>query len=123
VAPVESRRGQSAGCGNKFGQLAAEQRACGFTSDATNHFENPELRGRAMMNEHQRLQRNLRPHAEARLAMAIWGRENTYEQNGRSMDFWDTLTDLQKRFCVDILDSILQASEKNGRAKMSQPTY
>jgi hypothetical protein len=76
-----------------------------------------------MMNEHQRLQRNLRPHAEARLAMAIWGRKNAYEQNGRSMDFWDTLTDLQKRFCVDILDSILQASEENGRAKMSQPTY
>lgn len=46
--------------------------------------------------------RNLNPHAEAVLAMTIWGREYA-AQNGGSMDFWDSLDDSRKRICADLL--------------------
>lgn len=60
--------------------------------------------------------RNLHPHAEARLAMALWSHEYAYKQNGGVMDFWDSRTPRQKRLCVDIVTGILEANEKNGRA-------
>lgn len=68
-----------------------------------------------------RAQRNLNPHAEARLAMALWGHEYAHKQRGGSMDFWDSRTASQKRLCVDIVDGILAAQAKNGRALPSPP--
>lgn len=67
-------------------------------------------------DDRQRAHRNLNPHAEARLAMALWGHEYAYEQKGGSMDFWDSRTASQKRLCVDLVTGILEAAEKNGRA-------
>lgn len=67
--------------------------------------------------EQERAQRNMNPHAEARLAMALWGHEYAFEQRGGSMDFWDTRTPSQKRLCVDVVSGILDAIEKNGRIK------
>ena len=64
--------------------------------------------------------RNLRPHAEARLAMALFGREYAYSQTGGSMDFWDNLPPSRQRLCVGLVDAILKAAEENGRAK-AQP--
>lgn len=61
-------------------------------------------------------ERNLRPHAEARLAMALWGHEYAHEQRGGCMDFWDSRTASQQRLCVDIVDGVLKALEENGRA-------
>lgn len=63
-----------------------------------------------------RAQRNLNPHAEARLAMALWSHEYAHEQKGGCMDFWDSRTPQQKRLCVDIVNYVLEANEKNGRA-------
>lgn len=60
--------------------------------------------------------RNLRPHAEARLAMVLWGHEYAYEQNGGVMDFWDSRNPRQKQLCIDIIDGILEANSENGRA-------
>lgn len=65
------------------------------------------------MNE---TRRNLNPHAEARLAMALWSHEYAYEQTGGSMDFWDSRTPEQKSLCVRIVSGILESAEKNGRA-------
>lgn len=59
---------------------------------------------------------NLNPHAEARLAMALWSHEYAHEQRGGSMDFWDTRTPSQKRQCVNIVDAVLKAAKENGRA-------
>lgn len=64
----------------------------------------------------QRAHRNLHPHAEARLAMALWGEEYAFHQSGGSMDFWDSLSFARKRLCMDILDSVLAAEKENGRA-------
>lgn len=68
------------------------------------------------MNELERARRNQQPHAEARLAMAMWSHEYAHEQNGGSMDFWDSLDDRRKRLCVDVVTAVLEAYEKNGRA-------
>lgn len=63
-------------------------------------------------------QRNLHPHAEARLAMAIWGEEYS-KQRGGSMDFWDGLSPFRKSLCVQIVDGVLKANEENGRAALA----
>lgn len=70
----------------------------------------------SVVTETDRAQRNLNPHAEARLAMALWGYEYAYEQSGGSMDFWDSLSPSRKSLCAQIVDGILEANEKNGRA-------
>lgn len=67
-------------------------------------------------SDKQRAHRNLHPHAEARLAMALWSHEYAYEQRGGSMDFWDSRTPAQKRLCVDIVSAVLKAHADNGRA-------
>lgn len=67
----------------------------------------------------QQAHRNLHPHAEARLAMALWSHEYAYEQRGGSMDFWDGLDASRKRLCVSILDEVLGAKEDVGRAALS----
>lgn len=65
-----------------------------------------------------RAQRNLNPHAEARLAVALWSHEYAFEQRGGSMDFWDSRTPSQQRLCADIVTGILNAEKINGRAKL-----
>jgi hypothetical protein len=60
--------------------------------------------------------RNLNPHAEARLAMALWGEEYA-AQRGGSMDFWDGLSESRKALCIRILNDVLIAMESNGRAE------
>lgn len=65
-----------------------------------------------------RAHRNLRPHAEARLAMALWSREYAYEQRGGSMDFWDSRTPSQKAQCAHLVSEILAAAKENGRAAL-----
>lgn len=72
------------------------------------------------MSDHdrERARRNLIPHAEARLAMAMWSHEYAHEQNGGSMDFWDNLSGQRKRLCVSIVDEVLKAQAENGRAKL-----
>lgn len=59
---------------------------------------------------------NLKPHAEARLAMWLWSHEYAYEQKGGSMDFWENLSANRKRFVVRMLDEVLSSLEENGRA-------
>ena len=52
------------------------------------------------MDDETRNKRNLNPHAEARLAMLMWGKEYS-EQHGGSMDFWDRLSESRKRLCKE----------------------
>jgi len=42
--------------------------------------------------------RNLNPTPEAKIAMIMWG-ERYSSQNGGSMDFWDGLSEIEKRRC------------------------
>lgn len=70
------------------------------------------------LTEAQRAHRNLHPHAEARLAMALWSEEYAFKQKGGSMDFWDSLSQSRKRLCKDIVDGIFEAAKENGRAAL-----
>jgi hypothetical protein len=70
--------------------------------------------------DRERDRRNLHPHAEARLAMAIWAYEYAHEQRGGSMDFWDSLSPFRKRVCVDVLDGVLGAMKDAGRATLTK---
>lgn len=63
---------------------------------------------------------NLHPHAEARLAMAMWSHEYS-AQNGGCMDFWITIGPKRRRICRDVLDAVLKAQAANGRAP-EEPT-
>lgn len=58
--------------------------------------------------------RNLNPHAEARVAMAIWSHEYAYEQKGGSMDFWDSRTPSQKATCVKFVNDIRDLPRADG---------
>jgi hypothetical protein len=69
------------------------------------------------MDERERNRRNLHPHAEARLAMALWSHEYAHEQRGGSMDFWDSIGPQRRRLCVSIMDEVLGALETDGRAQ------
>lgn len=69
-----------------------------------------------MKNQRERDRRNLRPHAEARLAMSMWGHEYAHKQNGGSMDFWDAIGEQRQRLCIDIINDILHDLHENGRA-------
>lgn len=60
--------------------------------------------------------RNFHPHAEARLAMAMWSNEYAHEQRGGVMDFWDYIGARRQRIVRDVLDDILKAEKENGRA-------
>jgi len=70
----------------------------------------------ATKHDAERARRNLNPHAEARLAMALWSHEYAFEQRGGCMDFWDGLTPSRQRLCTEVVSGILDAIEKNGRA-------
>lgn len=63
--------------------------------------------------------RNLHPHAEARLAMAMWGVEYG-RQNGGCMDFWDALHPSRQRVCVEVVTAILEAHASAGRAILAE---
>ncbi len=67
----------------------------------------------------ERHRRNLNPHAEARLAMAIWSHEYAHEQKGGSMDFWDSLSPSRQTICVTVLDDVLKAMSEQGRAALN----
>lgn len=60
--------------------------------------------------------RNLNPHAEARIAMLIWSHEYAYEYSGGTMDFWDSRTSGQKQQCVKIVDKILSSRRSDESA-------
>lgn len=51
--------------------------------------------------------RNTHPHAEAEIAR-IWYSEQYENQDGGVMDFWDTLTDKRKEYCVCLVDELLK---------------
>lgn len=68
------------------------------------------------MSDAEQSRRNLAPHAEARLAMALWSHEYAHQQRGGSMDFWDSIGKSRQRICRDVLDGVIEAMEKNGRA-------
>jgi hypothetical protein len=53
----------------------------------------------------KRDKRNIKPTAPARVAMALYS-ERYAAQRGGSMDFWDTLTDCEKRTCRDIAERV-----------------
>jgi hypothetical protein len=72
------------------------------------------------LTERERAQRNLNPHAEARLAMALWSHEYAFEQRGGSMDFWDSRTPHQKQICVEIVDELVRLAEAGRRALSEQ---
>ena len=54
------------------------------------------------MNDYgkKRAKRNLNPHAEARLAMLLWGAEYARRGSG-SMDFWDYIGSDRKLLCTE----------------------
>lgn len=49
--------------------------------------------------------RNINPHAEAILAMSMWGAEYARQRLG-CMDWWDSLDDQRKRRVREILDRL-----------------
>jgi len=53
--------------------------------------------------------RNLNPTAEAIVAMNIWSEEYS-QQDGGSMDFYDTLSIARKKQCIQTVDNILRAN-------------
>lgn len=52
--------------------------------------------------------RNLNPHKPARVAMLLWNKEYA-AQPGGSMDFWDSLTEFDKRICREAVRDIENA--------------
>ncbi len=59
----------------------------------------------AATTEKQRDRRNLDPHKGAVAAMWLWG-EAYAAQRGGSMDFWDSLTEDQRRQCIRLVQDI-----------------
>lgn len=60
--------------------------------------------------------RNLNPTAPAYVAMALFGQRYS-EQRGGSMDFWDTLSDYEKRTCIRLAEQVRAAPMPNGERK------
>ena len=54
------------------------------------------------------LDRNLRAHAEARLARLIWRNEYA-RQSGGVLDFWEALNEPMRDMCRDGVEEILRA--------------
>lgn len=57
--------------------------------------------------------RNLNPHKAAVAAMWIWGKRYS-EQRGGSMDFWDALTETEKRTARHLVTEIAVAPDEPG---------
>lgn len=56
----------------------------------------------------QRERRNMNATAPARVAMCIWGQRYS-EQRGGAMEFWDTLSEAEKRQCIAAAENIKAA--------------
>jgi hypothetical protein len=57
---------------------------------------------------YRQAKRNLEPTAPARIAMTLWCHRYA-AQNGGSMDFWDTLRDVEKDQCRRIAEEVRAA--------------
>ena len=60
-----------------------------------------------------RHKRNLNPTAPAYVAMALFGKRYG-AQRGGSMDFWDTLSQYEKRTCMQLAIQIREAPMQEG---------
>ena len=56
----------------------------------------------------ERDKRNLNPHRAARAAMWLFGARYAAQDRG-SMDFWDSLSDSDKRSCRELVGHILNS--------------
>ena len=66
---------------------------------------------------------NLNPTPETRFAMLLWGKRYS-EQNGGSMDFWDSLSASEQTFCREGIEQILKAHRAHGRPiKTPMPAF
>lgn len=73
------------------------------------------------LTEKQRATRNLNPHAEAVLAMAIWSEDYAFKQRGGSMDFWDDLPDWKKKHCRQLVERIKKTESAVWRTTLTKP--
>lgn len=57
-------------------------------------------------------QDNLNPHAEAILAVALWGEllRNKYSE----MEFWQSLTKTQRDHCIQLAEKVREADRRHG---------
>ena len=55
--------------------------------------------------------RNLNPHKPARAAMYVYSTRYS-QQTGGSMDFWDKLTESEKRLCRELVNEIQHCSDE-----------
>lgn len=55
--------------------------------------------------------RNLNPHKPALVAMWLYGARYAAQMGG-SMDFWDKLSDTEKRLCRKLVSEINEAPEE-----------
>lgn len=60
--------------------------------------------------------RNLNPHAAACVAMVFYGQRYA-AQRGGSMDFWDSLTDSEKRLCAETAGRVRKARPYTGHRR------
>lgn len=56
--------------------------------------------------------RNLNPTPEAVVAMSLWGKAYS-EQRGGSMQFWEKLSDSNKRVAREIAQKVCEANERH----------
>ena len=63
------------------------------------------------------MDRNLNPHAEAIMARVLWS-VRYVAGGGGQMDFYDSLTAVEKRHCRELVDRILAATWARKRAPM-----
>lgn len=64
--------------------------------------------------------RNLNPHAEALMAMSLWGDQYS-GQLGGCMDFYDSRSRAEKKTCVDLVSKILSTHRADGTPPQSTP--
>lgn len=60
----------------------------------------------------ERMRRNLNPHQPARCAMYLFPKRYAL-QGGGSMDFWDSLSEDEQKYCRSIVDSILDSDPED----------
>lgn len=51
---------------------------------------------------------NLNPHKPAVMAMCLFNKHYA-DQNGRSMDFWDSLSERERNICRELVQRIAEA--------------
>ena len=56
--------------------------------------------------------RNLHPHKEARIAMMVFGKRYS-EQQGGSMDFWESLSRYERNLCRRLLKEMDDSSPES----------